>query len=210
MLSSCHREGQSIHSCLFRDSQPPGIPSKALNRGHILSQESGGGGEKERECRRSELSRLHNSSKRVAFMCVRYVALLKGEKPACVSNFVLYKGPASSWLFRNIKTLTGRGALRAAPEPLEALCPWSDSKRGSVLTPVSCFWCHICALKPRCCVQNCCQSSLPKCPKGGFIVKRSARDFFSKPVGYWFITSPLEFAVSTRATPHLGVVLAPY
>lgn len=69
-------------------------------------------------------------------MCLRYVALLEGEKPSSV--FVLYKGPASSRLFRNIKTLTGRGTLSAAPDPLEALCPWSDSwEQGSKLCYVS-------------------------------------------------------------------------
>lgn len=78
MLSSHHREGQSTHSCLFRDSQPPGIPSKALNRGGILSQESGGGREKECECHRAELQDCTVPVTEV-HSCA-YVALLEGGK----------------------------------------------------------------------------------------------------------------------------------
>lgn len=104
MLSLCHCEGQSIHSCLFRDSQHS-FP-KALNTGDILSQESGGGGEKERKCCRAELQNCTIPVSELA-----YVVLLEGcggwgETQFCF-NFVLHKEPASSRLFRNIKTLTG-------------------------------------------------------------------------------------------------------
>lgn len=153
MLSSCHREGQSIHSCLFRDSQPPGIPSKALNRGGYSAGEWGGDGEKRGRVSARRTSKLHNSSNRAAFQCVRrYVVLLEGGgggEPGSVSNFVLHKGPTSSRLFRNIKTLAGCATLSTASDPLQALCPWSDSwEQRSLLTIGSHFWCHICTLKP--------------------------------------------------------------
>lgn len=142
MLSSCHREGQSIHSCLFRDSRPPGIPSKALNRGDILSQESGGGVEKERECRRAELqdctipvSELHSC----AYGMWRYS---RGKNPVLCLFFT--KGPLHPGSLETSKLWLG--VERSA---LEALCPWSDSwERGSMLTIGSRFWCHICMLKP--------------------------------------------------------------